>query len=176
MMIYFRSQSQSVRGSLCSAHLRRTKWPHTLLPYIGEMFFQFSVCEDCTGGCFSDGSDNLFSQSSLGMVLSSRVLKLEAIIMAMTVASMCRVVTCLNMHCIPMSEYVWIRTCICQELCKELSEINLLFNPPPCLMRRQLLLSSIVCGKPRPGELHCKPRKPYHVRISLHGLTSHLWS
>lgn len=56
------------------------------------------MCEDCTGGCFFDGSDNLFIQSSLGMVLSSRVLKLEAIIMAMTVASMCRVVTCLNTH------------------------------------------------------------------------------
>lgn len=164
MMIYFRSQSQSVRGSLCSAHLRRTKWPHTLLPYIWEMLFPFSVCEDCTGGCFCDGLDNLFIQSSLGMVLSSRVLKLKAIIMTMTIASMRRVV------------HVWIRTCIRQELCKELSEINLLFNPPPCFMRRQLLLSSVVCGKPRPGELHFKPRKRYHFCISLSGLTSHLWS
>lgn len=62
------------------------------------MLFPFSVCEDCTGGCFCDGLDNLFIQSSLGMVLSLRVLKLEAIIMTMTIASMRRVVTCLNTH------------------------------------------------------------------------------
>ena len=61
------------------------------------MLFQFSVCEDCIGGCFCDGSD-LFIQSSLGMVLSSRILNLEAIIMTMTIASMRRVVTCLNAH------------------------------------------------------------------------------
>lgn len=69
-----------------------------------------------------------------------------------------------------MSEYA--HAYIRQELCKELSEINLFFNPPPCFMKRQLLLLSIVRGKPRPGELHFKPRKQYHFCISLNGLTS----
>lgn len=38
-------------------------------------------------------------------------------------------------------------------------------------MRRDLLLSSLVRGEQRPGELHFEPRKRYHCDFSLSGLT-----